>query len=495
MSQQETFKLSKKAQIIFIAMIVIGVFGAILTLLNGGNQHSVFWSNLLLNSYFFTGIALTGMFFVTSHCLGYGGWQTVVRRVPEAFGMFLPITAVLTLIIIIGTALGWHNLYAHWSDPHHAAALPPEKLKFLNIKFFAVAIIVYFILWMGLSFLWRRTSLDQDKKPLGANYKKQRVIAAVFLLVFGISSSTVSWHMNMSLDPHWYSTLFGWYNFASYTCAGFAFMILILGYLKSKGLLKEVKSDHLHDLGKYLFGFSIFYTYLWFSQFLLQWYANVPEDTIWFVKRFDVPLFKFLFFAGLILNFIAPLLLLMTRGAKRNWYKMAALAGIVIFGHFLDFFFQMMYEPNVATTHHEMVEEHAKADNKNEVMLYAQNGHTASDATESNEVKAEEHVTNAEEMVATEAHGAEISNEHAVGAEAAKEEHLATEATHGQEHEMAEGHEEGHIKNYASVNFGSLFMLIGFIGAFLWVVLYGVSKAPLIPENDVYLAESEHHHI
>jgi hypothetical protein len=185
-------------------------------------------------------------------------------------------------------------LYGHWSDEAHVDALVRPKLPFLNL---------YWLFVLGFIGLWAFMAHYMNKHFISVKnwkeYSKTKAIAAVFLLIFGVSSSVLSWYAIMSLDPHWYSTLFGWYNLASYACAGFAMMILIIVGLKTAGYLPNVNENHVHDLGKFLFGFSVFWTYLWFSQYMLIWYANIPEATIWYAKRFDVPLFKGIFFVAL----------------------------------------------------------------------------------------------------------------------------------------------------------------------------------------------------
>jgi hypothetical protein len=155
---------------------------------------------------------------------------------------------------------------------------------------------------------------------------------------FAVSSSVAAWDWVMSIDTHWFSTMFGWYTFASWWVAALALITLIVVYLKEAGYLKVVNANHLHDLGKFIFAFSIFWTYIWFSQFLLIYYANIPEETVYFIERMSTSPYSWIFYTNLILNFALPFLLLMTRDAKRHMSMLKVVCPIVIVGHWFDFY-------------------------------------------------------------------------------------------------------------------------------------------------------------
>ena len=248
----------------------------------------------------------------------------------------------------------------------------------------------------------------------------------------------------MSLDPHWYSTLFGWYNLASYACAGFAMMILIIVGLKSAGYLPNVNENHVHDLGKYLFGFSVFWTYLWFSQFLLIWYANIPEATVWYYKRFDVPIFKGIFFIALFINFFFPLLGLMKRESKRKFVTMGFISVMVIFGHYLDFFQMVMVEP-MAVPHDT---EYQALNNENMKQKDAESVLYAEVAGQSDSKSEEQGVANKKD-----------------------------------------------VATYASLGLPEFLMFFGFLGLFLFMTFNALSGKELEVTEDPFLEESLHHHI
>lgn len=226
-------------------------------------------------------------------------------------------------------------------NPYYDPIITGKK-AFLNVPFYSFRIILYVFLWGAFYYLLRRVSLKEDEIGGLQPYKKSKLYSALFLVVFAVTSSTGAWDIIMSIDTHWYSTLFGWYNLASYTCAGLSVVALLAMYLKANGYLDKLNDEHFHDLGKYIFGFSVFWTYLWFSQFLLIWYGNIPEATSYFAARFDTLYFKIIFFILPLINFALPLLVLMTRGAKRNKESLGFIAVVLIFGHWLDFYLMIM---------------------------------------------------------------------------------------------------------------------------------------------------------
>lgn len=216
------------------------------------------------------------------------------------------------------------------------------KSAYLNKPFWTIRSLAYLFLWVLMAIIIRKYSLKEDLDGSQAWWQKTRTVAAVFLIIWAVTSSTMTWDWVMALDPHWYSTLFGWYNFISLWIASICTIILMLIYLKRQGYLEQLNENHLHDLGKYAFGFSVFWTYLWFSQFMLYWYGNIPEETRWWLDRARTD-YKWLFYANLLLNFLFPFLTLMRRDAKRNMTVLTIVAAGLIITHWLDFF--MMITP------------------------------------------------------------------------------------------------------------------------------------------------------
>ena len=333
----------KRTLYILMGVGALALLIGILVALSGSEEWTKkVWSGILVNNMFVLAISLAGLFFVAAHYLAFGGWYVVLKRVPEAMSMFLPYAGGLMLIIILGIAFHWHHIY-HWNDAEIMKIDPIAKHKepFLNFPFFSIRYLLYFGLWILFAYLLRRASLNEDKIGGLNYYNKSKVYSAIFIVIFAITSSTMSWDFIMSIDMHWYSTLFGWYNFATLFVSGIAVMILLISYLKLNGYLTKVTNEHMHDLGKFLFAFSIFWTYLWFSQYMLIWYSNLGEETIYFKQRIDH--YPVLFYAVLIINFLVPFFALMQRNSKRKLSSLIIVSSIVLFGHWLDYF--MMITP------------------------------------------------------------------------------------------------------------------------------------------------------
>lgn len=513
MGNTNNFEFSGKLRRLFYALIGLGIAAVVVgALINPEIGSQRLWANFLLNTIFFLGIALLGLFFIATHTMAYGGWHVLIRRIPEALSTFIPVGSVLLLVIVLGTYLGAHHLY-HWSDTfliqeqvtvqelrdyeagmhhgseehheegaehseegrheeqqsnaaghaapvltasllqdhhetpqqaeghgetvvvqhaaadgthadtvtilsdtlaghqegqaadghhedaHHAGsaaaaahsdghghgeesyswyhgkvsaqadghhgpetyaaafasepgdktienphydALLAHKAPFLNKNFFLIRFLFYIAIWISLAWLIRRASLREDAEGGLSWYIKSKKYSAIYMVLFGITSSTMAWDFLMSIDSHWFSTLYGWYNAASLWIACVAATTLLVIFLKNQGYLPQVNENHLHDLGKYLFGFSVFWTYLWFSQYMLIWYANLPEETFYYHMRNGDPAFRALFFINLGMNFFVPFFVLITRGAKRRVALMTVIAISLLCTHWLDLFLEIM---------------------------------------------------------------------------------------------------------------------------------------------------------
>lgn len=344
------YTFNQKNKTIAFVLMAIGIVSIIASFLTHNHQS---WSNLLQNTFYFMGISLTGTFFLAVQYAAEVGWSVVLKRILEAMGQFLPFAAILMLIVFFGNYIAAHNgghyLY-HWLhkelyDPASAEydAIIAGKSGYLNLPFFVIRMLAYFAIWIGFTFLFRKLSLKEDIEGGNANYLKARKYSATFLVLFAVTSSTSAWDFIMSIDTHWYSTLFGWYTFAGMFISGLAVMNFILVYLVKKGNMPWITEHHLHDAGKFMFAFSIFWTYLWFAQFMLIWYANLPEEVTYFMIRIDH--YKGLFLANFFINFIAPFLLLMTRDAKRKLNMLMTISVILFIGHWIDIF--LMVTPGV----------------------------------------------------------------------------------------------------------------------------------------------------
>jgi hypothetical protein len=307
-----------------------------------------FWAVLLQNSTFFLLVVNASMFFVCVTTLAMGGWQMAFRRVPEAISTLVPVFSIIALLVFLGIIFGHQHHIYHWLDKEHVEHDPILKGKsgFLNPTFFLLWTILTLAVWSWVGHKMRQLSKRADQ-PFNAEEVKgymwsNSVWASVFTVFFGLTvASTIPWFWLMSIDAHWFSTMYSWYTFASTFVSGMSLIAIYVVYLKNNDYLEYVNEEHLHDLGKFMFAFSVFWTYLWYSQFMLIWYANIPEETVYFKARMQGP-YRVIFFLNLIMNFVLPFLLLIRRGSKRNYTTMAVLAVLIIIGHWVDFYQMVM---------------------------------------------------------------------------------------------------------------------------------------------------------
>ncbi|UTW64643.1 quinol:cytochrome C oxidoreductase [bacterium SCSIO 12741] len=382
------------------------------------------WSNLLIDGFFFFGIALAATFFLAVQFAAEAGWAVIIRRLLEAIGSFMPIGAVVLVIVFVAATMHWNHLF-HWMDPavqneyvieSTIDSAHPEytndkdaegavfnlefdeiiagKSWYLNLPFFWFRVILFLGVWMWFWTRFRKRSLEED---LGYDRKRHfRNVrdAAIFLVFFGYSSSAAAWDWVMSIDTHWFSTLFGWYTFSGIWLSSMVVVTLLAMWLHKNGYLKGLNSSHLHDLGKWMFGCSFLWSYLFFSQFMLIWYSNIPEEVTYFQARIEH--YPIMYWGMFAVNFIFPMIALMDRDNKRNYGFLTVIGLIILGGHWMDTY--MMITPGTM-------------------------------------------------------------------------------------------HEHGHI------GFVEIGMALGFLGAFIFVVLNTLTKAPLVTKNHPFYEESIHHEI
>ncbi|MGS2727422.1 quinol:cytochrome C oxidoreductase [Psychroserpens sp. BH13MA-6] len=309
--------------------------------------HSRPWSALYVAAFFFFMIALGVLAFYAVQYAAQAGWSPLLLRVMEGITSYmLPGALIVLLIAALSHWIG-HDAIFNWMNPD---MVNPDSDKFdelvhgkkgwLNFWGFIIRGLIFVGGWYLYRHFSRKFSLAQDKADDNKNFKKTFRISAAFLVFFLYTESMMSWDWIMSVDPHWFSTLFGWYVLAGMMVCGITVIAMITIYLKSKGLLPKVNDSHIHDLAKFMFGFSIFWTYLWFSQFMLIWYSNIPEEVTYFVSRFED--YQLPFLGMVAMNFVFPLLVLMNSDYKRiPWFVI--MAGIVILvGHYIDIFNMIM---------------------------------------------------------------------------------------------------------------------------------------------------------
>ncbi len=289
------------------------------------------------------------MFFWCATTLAWAGWTQSFRRVVEAISVLVIPLGILCFIVLMGIVFGHQHHIYHWLTPEGDKILE-GKSGFLNPTFFTVWSVITIGGWSLLGRNMRRISREADETPFTVEegkkwMHKNTVHASFYIILFALTvTSSIPWLWLMSIDAHWYSTMYSWYTFASSFVAGMALISLFVIYLKNQGHLPFTTEEHLHDIAKFMFAFSVFWTYLWFSQYMLIWYANIPEETEYFKVRVWGE-FRGLFYLNLVLNFVAPLLVLMKAGAKRNYTVVTFMAVVILVGHWIDFYVMVMPKP------------------------------------------------------------------------------------------------------------------------------------------------------
>ena len=299
------------------------------------------WAAFYVAAFFFFMISLGVLAFYAIQRAAQAGWSPVLYRVMEGITAYLLPGGIVIIVILALSGMHLNHLFI-WMDPEVVAhdELIAGKTGYLNVPFFLVRAVLFLLGWTTYRYFSRKFSLAQDQSDNISNHKKNFRISAAFLVFFIYSESVMSWDWIMSIDPHWFSTLFGWYVFASMIVSGVTTIALITIYLKSKGYLEFVNDSHIHDLGKFMFGFSVFWTYLWFSQFMLIWYSNIPEEVTYFMTRIED--YNLPFFGMVVMNFIFPLLILMNSDYKRINYFIVMAGIVVILGHYMDVYNMIM---------------------------------------------------------------------------------------------------------------------------------------------------------
>lgn len=356
----QQFDFSSKIKNVLFGGMAIGIITLLLGVLldKSNNGYAQTWTNLLHNLVFFVGVSFISQFMYSASTTAYGGWFVGFKRVWEAmFGNLLVVGGLFVLIIVGGLLAGVHHIY-EWAEPEALKdELIQHKAGLLNKTVFATASVGILLMWWFWGRKIRENSVAEDTEGGLNRYTNLKWWTASFLPIGGFSSAFAIWFWLMSIDPHWFSTMFAWYATASFLVTAMALTVLTLVFLKRMGYMQHITDEHMHDLGKYMFGFSVFWTYLWFSQFMLIWYCNNGEETVYFKTRMTE--YWPMFVLNLLMNFVAPFLILIRNTAKRRTGIMVFTAILLIFGHWLDFF--QMIKPGVwtaMTEHAHTVAEH-----------------------------------------------------------------------------------------------------------------------------------------
>jgi hypothetical protein len=333
------YTVAKNTKLISYALIAIGLIATVLGFINDTHRA---WTSLLINNYFFLAISAFAIFFVALQYVSEAAWAVPFKRVAEGISSYFIVGGAVILLIIVAGGMHWNHIW-HWMETgitnpeaENYDAIIAGKKAYLNLPFFFIRAAVYIFGWWYASKRLIALSRKEDTEGGLSSHKRSITISAIFIGFFGYTSSMMAWDWIMSIDSHWFSTLFGWFVFSSMGVTGFTMIAIMSIYLKRKGYLEYVNENHIHDLAKWIFSFSVLWTYMWFSQFMLIWYSNIPEEVTYYLARWDN--YNFLFWITSVINFIFPLLILMSRDGKRNFNYIVTVGVIVLLGHWFNIY-------------------------------------------------------------------------------------------------------------------------------------------------------------
>ncbi|MEW6055189.1 MAG: hypothetical protein AB1540_01130 [Bdellovibrionota bacterium] len=331
------YRFSSTLKMVFGICALVGIASIVAGLATAPERA---WPNFLLNYFYFLLLGLSGAFFVALQHITNAYWSVTVRRLAEGLTAYLPVAFVLGLVLLFGL----HNLY-EWT--HHDVVVKDrilsQKMGYLNTTFFAIRLVGAFAIWILFTLLMRRNSLAQDSSGDHKFTLSNIKLSAVFLPLFGLSFTMMSFDLVMSLEPHWFSTIFGIYCFSGLFFSGLSLLSLLVIYGRKQGVFANnlVNENHLHDIGKLMFGFTVFWAYIGFSQLMLQWYANLPEETSYYIRRFHGGWWPFSIFL-FVIHFVVPFFGLLPREAKRCESYLKAMAVLMLVAQWFDAYYLVM---------------------------------------------------------------------------------------------------------------------------------------------------------
>lgn len=364
------FIFTKRAKLIFSVLMLIGVVAMVVGYsTDTSDHHNRFWANIFVNGFFYFAISLGALFFLALQYATEASYMVALKRVIEGISQYIFVGSGILIVFFAAGTFHLHHVY-HWMDvsvlyefvkestigtPHpeylhemvdgavknsHYDKIIAGKSAYLNQPFFWIRTLVYLGVWCYFANLFRKRSLLEDIQGGTKIHFKNMTYAAIFLVFFAFTSSTASWDWIMSIDTHWFSTLFGWYVFSGMWVSFLIVFVLLTIWLKNKGYLPNVNKSHIHDAGKWMFAISFLWTYLWFSQFMLIWYSNIPEEVTYYITRIEH--YKWLFFGIFFVNFLFPMVILISRDAKRQVGYLITVGVIIFVGHWLDVYMMIM---------------------------------------------------------------------------------------------------------------------------------------------------------
>ncbi|MGA3132671.1 MAG: hypothetical protein ABSD59_17845 [Terracidiphilus sp.] len=338
MSEDISFAISARSKLSATGLVAIG---ALATLYELRIDPRGVWPSLLLNGFYVTSLAVSAVFFLATQRATEARWSASLRRIPEALMLMLPVVALLTLALFVGrhTIFPWAHTGAFDRSPTFAG-----KIQYLQMRWLIARTVTALVLWTAFALLMRRASLDQDNRPEMSLILHRRITryAILFIPVFAVTFTLMSFDWIISLEPEWFSTMFAVYVFAGTFVQGIAAITLATVLLRqSMSQGSGMFEDQLHDLGKMLFAFCTFWAYIWTCQYLLIWYGNIPEEITHYIPRTNGP-WLYLFALNLIVNWVIPFVVLLSESRKRSPKILVAMSILLLLGHWLDLYLLIM---------------------------------------------------------------------------------------------------------------------------------------------------------
>lgn len=328
------FTLTSSYKYISGALILLGIAAFVYGFLTNPDRS---WANLLLNNYYFLSLAIGASFFIGIQYITQSGWSSMFKRVPEAMTSYIPYAAVFMLLIYFGM----HAIY-HWSEPGAAAhdELIAHKTPYLNVPFFFIRMVIFFGLWILMTRLLRKVSLKEDLEGGLKHFEKSEFLSKVHIFMLAITFTLGTFDWIMSIDVHWYSTLFALKNFVAAFFHAAAVIALFIILLNDRGYFKDLNKSHLLDFSRYIFILCIIWGYFWFAEFMLIWYAHIPEETIYIAQRWEEG-WIYLFYTNIFINWFVPFIALMSRNIDRSKLALKIISIVLIIGYWIDLYLQI----------------------------------------------------------------------------------------------------------------------------------------------------------
>jgi hypothetical protein len=323
--------------------IVMAIAGLVTFIIGLNKDAAITWASYLVSLYYFLSLAIGAAFFLTIQSITQSGWSSAFKRVPEAMTAWIPACAIFFLLLWFGR----HQIY-DWGHPvENEDLILQHKSPYLNMPFFFIRMIISFLAWIIILNIIRRISLKEDtldptdEKSILSNFHRGELYSKIFIFVLAITFSFMSFDWIMSIEPHWYSSIFAFKNFIGAFLHGTAIITLIVFLLHRKGHYPFLNKYHLHDFARYIFIVSIIWGYLWFAQFMIIWYGNIPEETNYYFFRWHEG-WKVFFWMQMALNWAIPFLILLPVQPSRNMKIITSVIIILIIGHYVDVYVQVM---------------------------------------------------------------------------------------------------------------------------------------------------------